>query len=244
MTTIVDETYLREPNLWVPGKKPIGPVKVDWGHNLSDGMIICNTFQSSLDHNLAGRTPSTNVNGGTFGTDRYGKHLRLTRSADQYIKYGIDPLTTSTNTFAIIRRRIDATSLESVTFALDTGDNINRCQVHLPWAGGIVYFDYGGTVGGTTRASFTHNQNENYEMWVFRAGSLGMSIWLNGVKKASHATVAARTISSSYEFQLNYQDASMRGMEQRFYLFIASNSEWSDAQVMEWFKDPYQFLIP
>ena len=35
MTLIVDEVMLREPNLLVPGKKPVGPVKIDWGHSIT-----------------------------------------------------------------------------------------------------------------------------------------------------------------------------------------------------------------
>ena len=38
MTLIVDEVMLREPNLLVPGKKPVGPVKIDWSHSLSNGL--------------------------------------------------------------------------------------------------------------------------------------------------------------------------------------------------------------
>jgi len=38
---IVDEALLREPNLWVPRKKPIGPVKVDTSHPLAKGLHEC-----------------------------------------------------------------------------------------------------------------------------------------------------------------------------------------------------------
>ena len=35
MTLIVDEVMLREPNLLVPGKKPVGPVKIDENHYIA-----------------------------------------------------------------------------------------------------------------------------------------------------------------------------------------------------------------
>ena len=38
MTLIVDEVMLREPNLLIPGKKPVGNVKIDWSHPLSKGL--------------------------------------------------------------------------------------------------------------------------------------------------------------------------------------------------------------
>ena len=48
MTTIVDETYLREPNLWVPGKKPIGPVKIDWEHPLTSKLRFYVIIRGSI----------------------------------------------------------------------------------------------------------------------------------------------------------------------------------------------------
>lgn len=36
---VVEDTLLREPNLWTPKSKPVGIVKVDWSHPLTDGLI-------------------------------------------------------------------------------------------------------------------------------------------------------------------------------------------------------------
>ena len=41
MTFIVDEVMLREPNLLVPGKRPVGPVKIDWNNTVTNGMVFC-----------------------------------------------------------------------------------------------------------------------------------------------------------------------------------------------------------
>ena len=45
--THIEDALLREPNLWVHGKKPIGQVKIDLEHRLSKGCVafyLCNSF--------------------------------------------------------------------------------------------------------------------------------------------------------------------------------------------------------
>jgi len=37
---------IREPNLLVPGKKPIGPVKIDWSHPLAKGLVAAYLWDS------------------------------------------------------------------------------------------------------------------------------------------------------------------------------------------------------
>ena len=47
MTLIVDEVMLREPNLLVPGKKPVGPVKIDWSHPITDRLVAAYIFRAN-----------------------------------------------------------------------------------------------------------------------------------------------------------------------------------------------------
>ena len=49
MTLIVDEVMLREPNLLVPGKKPVGNVKIDWSNPLADKLVSFVMCESGLD---------------------------------------------------------------------------------------------------------------------------------------------------------------------------------------------------
>ena len=42
-----EEILLREPNLWTPGKKPIGPVTIDWSHPLTNGLQSFLVFNGS-----------------------------------------------------------------------------------------------------------------------------------------------------------------------------------------------------
>ena len=61
---IVEEALLREPNLWVPHKKPVGKVRVDYANSISDGLVAFTLLESltpwiygmerfAFGHNLA-----------------------------------------------------------------------------------------------------------------------------------------------------------------------------------------------
>ena len=63
MTLIVDEVMLREPNLLIPGKKPVGPVKIDWSHPLTNKLkhaFILSHLTGYRDL-VSGILPTTNV---------------------------------------------------------------------------------------------------------------------------------------------------------------------------------------
>ena len=53
MTLIVDEVMLREPNLLIPGKKPVGPVKIDWNHELAP-KDLCVLFRNKPEELVQG----------------------------------------------------------------------------------------------------------------------------------------------------------------------------------------------
>ena len=47
MAIVPDIACLREPNLLVPGRKPVGTVRVNWGHTLSYGLELCIIWNST-----------------------------------------------------------------------------------------------------------------------------------------------------------------------------------------------------
>jgi hypothetical protein len=53
-TLPIDRALLREPNLWLPGREPIGPVKIDTTHPLSQNLRVYTLCESVSATNLAG----------------------------------------------------------------------------------------------------------------------------------------------------------------------------------------------
>lgn len=68
--TYTEANLLKEPNLWVPKKKPIGPVKIDWAHELTDGLIGFWILNRSQTCNLVNNLPAT-IRGSTGSISPY-----------------------------------------------------------------------------------------------------------------------------------------------------------------------------
>lgn len=105
-------------------------------------------------------------------------------------------LPTGDVTIVLGARKTDGTNRDSGAFGVDTATAAEYCAVKLPAADGTVYWDYGGTTGGTTRltaAGLTFGD----DAWGFTVGARGMEIWQNGVLRASNSANPTRTATSA-----------------------------------------------
>lgn len=113
------------------------------------------------------------------------------------------PLPTTQVTIAMTYRKTDVTLRASVAFGLLEVSGVNgRIGVHLPYSDGLVYWDFGPGVEGTSRLS-VNGLTFGEDTWVFTAGPRGMEIWQNGIKRASNSGTSTRSPSTgSYQFAL------------------------------------------
>lgn len=104
------------------------------------------------------------------------------------------PVTTAV-TVVIHKRKRDGTNRVSSAFGviIEAGQDAQRCGAHVPFSDGTVYWDFGGTTGGTSRLSVA-GLSFGDDVWCFDAGYRGMEIWQNGVLVASQAGHATRTL--------------------------------------------------
>ena len=245
MTLIVDEVMLREPNLLVPGKKPIGPVKINWGHPLSDGLMAF-TLLESLNPYIYGLEVLASTQSGVLTTvtqDGYG--IETTASQNDYISLGsADALFPDSDktTIVLIRRLSSSSPPNSTSFGYHVS-NGSRVLANLPHNGNY-YFDYGSTTTGRTSISVT--VAAVYEVLIFVAGSSkGREIWQNGVRIASTPTsLGSRPLASSSDFYIGSAQNSGVSPGESIYAFGIFDSEWSDIKCIEFTNNPYQFLIP
>jgi len=56
----IDDAMLREPNLWIPGRKPLGRVKIDPSHWVSEHIVHCFL---DMRHDIASAVPITHLGG-------------------------------------------------------------------------------------------------------------------------------------------------------------------------------------
>jgi len=240
---------LREPNLLVPGKKPVGSVRPDWSSSLLRECIILQDLNGSV-HNYAHGEQPTVIGAGVYGAGPNGTFLEL-HYDDEVIDYTFDVddnFSTTEFTAAIIRRRTDLTEEHKGTMfgCADAGTGA-RFQSHNAWAGtGVVYFDFGGSTG-SNRVQFNHTENTNYEKWTYRAGPMGLSIWLDGVEMVSNAVAASRdAFGLANTFQVNDQleGPQNEAYDAEYYMVLVCNRAWTDAEIVDWASDPYQVFVP
>jgi len=128
------------------------------------------------------------------------------------------------------------------TFGVSTLQGFERLQAHLPYSG-TMYWDYGGNsapnrLTWTPAAAFF---NTNLHAMVFRAGTLGMAIWVDGERVASSATPVGRTESSDVftlgQWAGNYNPSIVECM-------LLDDRELSDRAILDWTNAPYRFFTP
>lgn len=124
-----------------------------------------------------------------------GDCLRLTSNTD------IDRVVPGSGgwTMLICYRKTDATLRSTAAFGSGATTGGIECTGFIPYSDGVVYFDYGGSVAGTTRLSVS-GLSFGDDLWVFATGLGGMQIWQNGLLRASNAANPTRTTSASTYF--------------------------------------------
>lgn len=151
---------------------------------------------------VQGRRPATavlNTSTLTGGSTRFGAAIGFagTPTNLDYLNLGEASLIGSSVTIVIASFKTDATLRASLGFCIETGgDDNKRCQSHMPYSDGTVYWDFGGaaepggrlSVGGLTFGD---------DIWIFTAGARGREIWQNGFLRASSGDTTGRTTSTA-----------------------------------------------
>jgi hypothetical protein len=144
----------------------------------------------------------TDLRGGLFVDSPFGLALAHTSTADRSILASVESFVIPTQYFTamLLYRKTDATLRASGAFGVAAGASSNRCGVSLPFSDGIVYWDFGGTVGGVTRLSVSGLTFGN-DVWFFTTGARGMEIWQNGILRAANSANPTR-VSSANAYEL------------------------------------------
>jgi hypothetical protein len=235
---VVDRSMLREPNLLIPGKKPIGPVKIDWSNPLSIGLIeyyLCNSYRSLFGRNLTPAT-SSNYEVRAINGDQYiwQSNSQATATLDSFISAS-SPITIlikfiniqsfgndnrhfiNSSSSSIICRSTNSSAYEFLVNSL-TNDRISHSFAFTAGESFVGGGSWGGT--GTYLRVITSTESD------------GTKITQNGSASTGTYSSATHTI--------NVNGGSMDGL-----VWISCwNRQLSEVEVNEFIADPYQFLIP
>jgi hypothetical protein len=230
--------------------------------DLWQGAVVLPFWEGRQYPRRLGRlTPSAvAVNAGTEGTDwnwtrktGFGAGWTITTAGSpqpRLLAIGDDADIFSSltrGTVLMVRVPADTTNRENGTWGNENPGGIGqRFSTNAPWSDGNIYFDFGGTSNGTTRVQWIGGYSKSttaLDIFAFRAGPRGMSIWYNGEQKASHGTAASR--SRGGNFWLAGEAALGTASDLHTYHFFALiDAEWTDQQIKDWSRDPFIMLRP
>jgi len=238
--------FFREPNLLIPGNKPIGPVKVDWGV-APPGLINYWLFGTNdRRYDLTGKYRTTCSSPLIEVLD--GERAAEFTAADgnEYSASGV--IETGAQFSVLMRIYIPtgsfATGNPYIFGGYGTSSTTDKLSL-LGYSNDNIYYDYGDTSAGRINTSIA----AHYDKWTDIAftttnvGSGYKAIYFDGVEQTFDYTPDAPSGDVD-----NFTIGSWPGGSDDFtgyksYLMFF-NKELTPEDVVNIPKDPYYFLIP
>ena len=245
MSTVLDLPRIAHPDFAFPGIKPIGPVKIDWSHPLSQGLIICILPQSKAYQNLARPTKSITSVGSM------NKNALEFQTLSVVDTIPITPLVCGRDHFVLFAGSAFQSGWDSEGHIFQTLNAAPTANVITLWKrdiSSVLSSFYGHPSNTPTNLTTTLTDmaadNSVLGLQHYRSGgSYYHKEYRSGALIADRAE-AGGTETSRSEFLLNNLTAPYRGNFKLRGLFIWEKRVFTDAEAISLTRDPYQFLIP
>lgn len=244
----VERTLLREPRLWVPGKKPIGPVKIDWSNplteNLQSFILTGNNVElvSQKSAVMSGDIVRAVSNGQlctkcTNGPSSDGKLIGNEVNAGNQIQV----------TLSVLVEILD--DAEQYRYACGYRDDANAHAVGITprhsgnyW--GLFYRD---TVKSDTSARIDQTHGMHH-LTAVNIASNECKLYRDGKLRHISTTNQTSTIANPSEFVANNNSSNVSISNGDDDVVVHYAAIWKRAlpeeQVLAMQSNPYQFLIP
>ena len=243
---IVDEVMLREPNLLIPRKKPVGPVRVN--PDKADGLYASYLFAPNTGWLKALKGPDLTA---SFALSLIPKFTQYGAAGNSQLSGDYYSATTHEQESEFTREILwqpvgDREFNFSIATTAETPGNATRDRsLSVTDTNKFTAYVYNGAaqiLTGTTTIAL----NTQYHVAV-TVGSAGFRLYVNGVLEDSDAAVTtAYTGYTTPELVLGYGDQASVTRASSGYVFMFN--DWtvalSDAEIAERANDPYQILIP
>jgi len=254
----IDNALLREPNLWVPGKKPVGNVKIDWGHPLADGIEMYLPMDSKMDHDLVTYNRITSTPNAqdrvTETVGRKGKQLTSRNDAAEGWIYSMPANITFTSNeyivFAAVCKANTSGSPWSTLFRLNHAGAIGFF-IYLPNdanATNTVDIYYDGNLGPVADANYVDDEWHLYLMQMpCNTSNQSCEFYRDGALFSTDVSYNTTSILHTYN-EIDILNNSEWPEESYIGdcagMWFWKGAKWDSLKVKEFSDDPYQFLIP
>ena len=260
MTLIVDEVMLREPNLLIPGKKPVGMPKIDWSHPLSNklkfylwqrGPLLLNLVDNSIMYRLPDSVATVVTSVDTEGEYFYFSTATTATGAIGVANYS--PLTSSdgsgTGDFCVLYSGSINTASQ-ITRIIYQRRNVSP---YIHWgingndatSGYLNFYLYNGGVDSNVTMAGAIDNNEH--VYICQRKGSDLEIYKDGIIGATAGGSTKDFLTASQDFTIGHYLISGAGAypnlgDQRFY--AGWDRSLSSGEIKSMTADPYQFLIP
>jgi len=238
---------IREPNLLIPGKKPVGAVKVDTEHSIGKMVEIAFLGNAPVDIARGKVLTPYSMSFATVGDKGVCANFS---GSGSYIG-DLDYILNVDSPWSVMwLEYLDSVALSDGVFVFDT--NQEDEFLHIYGSNHASYRDF--TIGGTSstgntygQCTFTPGTNTPTGVWrqviVAHRGGIGWekySGWANGVALNTVDGGAFGDVPAGSRLSRTGAD-SMQGKLGYFFLF---EGEISDVEARSLYEDPFQFLVP
>jgi hypothetical protein len=250
----VDEVWLREPRLLVPGCKPVERVRVDFSHPLgalvedfwlfgyqTSGILINLGRDAKANLNLSADTSTKTLSiiPPLSATYSYANNLRCCGMGLQHPGVG------------------DSPSIPMVGYSSGSAKNYgNRyCCIHLMSAGvdnysvpsatnysdGYVFRRDGYHAAGGAYVNLAHTQKAYGDITMYAINRNGDSVqcWQDGLKTDTKTGMGTSNLSL---YRFGFSDGNIQTARSGYYFTMILRAALPDTAVASLMSDPYQFL--
>ena len=266
MGLIMPQALTQAPALFVPKRKPVGPVKIDWSHPIAKGLVYYNVHSSANHTDLVTREPIELASDAYYGNTPYGP-AGLNASTSGNFKVNIErpPVTSSAYAFTLL------TCIEVTTLAA-WGTFLASCYNESTWSSS-PYWNLALTRSSSNStlafiARYPAGQYEGYgasltyltgsEPTLFGASfpaGTGQNVTLHKINSTVGNTTETVTGSAAFDARewgtltnwctFNTGSAGANaGTQGKAYWSGCWGRELTKTEIQSLYNNPYQFLVP
>lgn len=255
MSYIIPDPRWEAPQLLIPGKKPTGPVVIDWEHELVNGLKVCVNTGHGAVVNLVDKTV------GSFGSDRaaevtrYGIGTKANATNSTYGMHDLGPFSCAgwggLTAIAVFYWENSSYSNFPGIFTCTDGNFIGNFNIHVE--GSYIKAHLGNSstqIISSNLSSYAGQLLVATARWDKSTMKLRFFSWDNQSVVSNSSPVSQTTdfigqatlyVGGFYRFA---PPSTPRTYNSSVYLALAWDRELSDAEVAEIESNPYAFLIP
>jgi hypothetical protein len=229
---ILPDPRMEMPELFEPGRKPVGPVEIDWDHPLARGLLFADIGGGDL---ATSAQPEL-----LLGAARERGDYAFD-GTDSKVDYGdlaqVDGLAKMTAMSSLINA--DGNNAGVFSKRSDTGNG--SWQV-WDFSGKVFARIYIGGVANSATGTSTRPVGAAYTAGLWYDGATLRAIYNNGFEGSLSVSGTIDNTSDSVQLGWSFSDAySLSGSIQWAFVW---NRALSSSEVALVHKNPYQFLIP